>query len=85
MLEVHGVNLKVKNSKTGTVSVVDYDYLKHSASANLKAEVSTNEAGSQTEVAEVQLTIPTANGTDSTTAKHRKPARRDRPWSLRDC
>ena len=75
VLEVHRVNLKVKSSKTGTVSVVNHDYLKHSARANQKTEVSTKEAGSQIEVAEVQRTIPKANGTDGTKAKHRKPAR----------
>ena len=51
MLEVYGVNLNVKSSKTGTVLVVNHDYLKHSASAKQKAELSTKEAGSQTEVA----------------------------------
>ena len=72
VLEVHGVNRNVKNSKTGTVSVVNFDYLKHSTSAKQKTEISAKEAGSQSEVAEIQRTIPTANCTDGIIAKHRK-------------
>ena len=66
----------MKNSKTGTVTVVNHDYLNHSVSTKQRAEVSPKETGSQTEVAEIQRTISTANGTDGTQTKHRKPARR---------
>ena len=69
VLEVQGVKFKVKNSKTGTVSVINHYYLKHSASAKHKAEVNTKEAGSQTEVADIQRTVSAPNVTDGTKAK----------------
>lgn len=70
MLEVYRVNIKVISLKTGTVSVVSYNYNKHLACAKQKLNAKTKEAGSQRKVPKVQQTIRVANGTNSSNALH---------------
>ena len=51
--KVYSRNQNVKNSKTRTVFVVNKDYLKHLTSAKQQAKISSEEAGSKTNILKI--------------------------------